>query len=72
MKKDNIRDYATAAFQYYAKLGKPHKEDLEQKYYDDALKGYLIENDDRKYVKALIQDFHSGKDVLVEIWEVGE
>ena len=37
----------------------------------DALKGYLIENDDRKYVKALIQDFHSGKDVLVEIWEVG-
>lgn len=38
----------------------------------DALKGYLIENDDRKYVKALIQDFHSGKDVLVEIWEVGE
>lgn len=40
MKKDNIRDYATAAFQYYAKLGKPHKEDLEQKYYDDALNEY--------------------------------
>ena len=36
MKKDHIRDYATAAFQYYAKLGKPHKEDLEQKYYNEA------------------------------------
>ena len=40
MKKDSIRDYATAAFQYYAKLGKPHKEDLEQQYYDDALSEY--------------------------------
>ncbi len=40
MKKDNIRDYATAAFQYYAFMGKPHKEDLEQKYYDDALSEY--------------------------------
>lgn len=40
MKKDNVRDYATAAFQYYAFLGKPHKEDLEQQYYDEALNEY--------------------------------
>ena len=38
----------------------------------DSIKGYLIEDDNRKFVKALIQDFHSGKDVIVEIWEVEE
>jgi Holliday junction resolvase RusA-like endonuclease len=37
----------------------------------DALKGYLIEDDDRKHVQALIQDFHGGKDIKVEVWEVG-
>lgn len=36
----------------------------------DGLKGYLIEDDSRKYVTCLIQDFHSGKDIIVEIWEV--
>lgn len=40
MKKDHIRDYATEAFRYYAFLGKPHKEDLEQKYYDEAKEEY--------------------------------
>jgi hypothetical protein len=40
MKKDHIRDYATEAFRYYAFLGMPHKEDLEQKYYDEAKQEY--------------------------------
>ena len=44
MKKDHIRDYATAAFRYYAYLGKPHKEDLEQKYYDEAKEEFKKEN----------------------------
>ncbi len=40
MKKDHIRDYATEAFRYYAYMGKPHKEDLEKKYYQEALEEY--------------------------------
>ncbi|WMJ78498.1 MULTISPECIES: hypothetical protein [unclassified Sedimentibacter] len=40
MKKDHIRDYATEAFLYYAFMGKPHKEDLEKKYYQEALDSY--------------------------------
>lgn len=40
MKKDHIRDYATEAFRYYSFLGKPHKEDLENKYYQEALEQY--------------------------------
>jgi hypothetical protein len=40
MKKDHVRDYATEAFRYYAYMGKPHKEDLEQKYYDEAKQEY--------------------------------
>jgi len=40
LKKDHIRDYATEAFRYYAFLGKPHKEDLEKKYYQEALEEY--------------------------------
>jgi hypothetical protein len=38
----------------------------------DALKGYLIEDDDRKHVKEIRQRFHSGKDVVVEVWEIDE
>lgn len=40
MKKDHTRDYATEAFRYYAFMGKPHKEDLEKKYYQEALEEY--------------------------------
>lgn len=40
MRKDHIRDYATEAFRYYAYMGKPHKEDLERKYYQEALEQY--------------------------------
>ena len=40
MKKDHIRDYATEAFRYYSFMGKPHKEDLEKKYYQEALEEY--------------------------------
>jgi len=40
MKKDYIRDYATEAFRYYAFMGKPHKEDLEKRYYQEALDEY--------------------------------
>lgn len=35
----------------------------------DALKGYLIKDDSRKYVTCLIQDFYNGKDITVELWE---
>jgi hypothetical protein len=45
---------------------------LVTKWIIDILKGYLIVDDSRKYLKVLIQDFHSGKDVLVEIWEMEE
>ena len=40
MKRDHIRDYATEAFRYYALMGRPHKEDLEKKYYQEALEEY--------------------------------
>jgi len=40
LKKDHIRDYATEAFRYYSFMGKPHKEDLEKKYYQEALEEY--------------------------------
>ncbi len=40
MKKDHIRDYATEAFRYFSYLGKPHKEDLEKKYYQEAMEQY--------------------------------
>jgi hypothetical protein len=48
MKKDHIRDYATEAFRYYAFLGKPHKEDLEQKYYDEAKEEFKREYHETK------------------------
>lgn len=35
MKKDNIRDYATEAFRFYAACGKLTMEQLKQKIYDD-------------------------------------
>lgn len=35
MKKDNIRDYATEAFRFYAACGKLTAEQLKQKIYDD-------------------------------------
>lgn len=38
----------------------------------DGLKGYLIEDDRRKYIRALHQCFWSGEGVLVEIFEKGE
>ncbi|PWL46847.1 MAG: hypothetical protein DBY45_01895 [Clostridiales bacterium] len=35
----------------------------------DALKGYLIENDSKKYVKEVVHRFHEG-DIVVEVVEV--
>ncbi len=35
----------------------------------DGLKGYLIEDDKRKYVTEVRQKFYDGKDILIEIWE---
>lgn len=40
MKKDHIRDYATEAFKYYAKIGQPTYEELKEKYYQEALGDY--------------------------------
>lgn len=37
MKKDHIRDYATEAFRYYAKLGKPKFEYVKEKIYKEAI-----------------------------------
>lgn len=37
MKKDHIRDYATEAFRYYARLGKPKFEDVKEKIYQEAI-----------------------------------
>ena len=36
----------------------------------DGLKGYLIKDDTRKYVKELRQSFWDDLGVLVEVWEV--
>lgn len=38
----------------------------------DALKDYLIVDDSRKHVQVLIQDFHGGKDIKVEVWGLSE
>ena len=38
----------------------------------DGLKGYLIEDDKRKFVKEIRQKFYDGKDIQVEIWEVAD
>lgn len=35
----------------------------------DGLKGYLIQDDSRKYVTEIRQKFYDGKDILIEIWE---
>lgn len=37
-KKDFARDYATEAFRFYAKCGKPTYDELYQKIYDEAMK----------------------------------
>lgn len=37
MKKDHTRDYATEAFRYYARLGKPRFEDVKEKIYLEAI-----------------------------------
>jgi len=34
---------------------------------EDALKGYLIKDDSRKWVKEITHKFHTGKCILVEI-----
>lgn len=36
----------------------------------DALKGYLIEDDDRKFYKEVTHKFHSKKTIKVEVSEV--
>lgn len=38
LKKSHIRDYATEAFRYFARIGKPSYEELKSKIYDEALK----------------------------------
>lgn len=38
----------------------------------DGLKGYLLEDDRRRYIRGLHQCFWEGKGVLVEIFEKGE
>jgi Holliday junction resolvase RusA-like endonuclease len=35
----------------------------------DALKGYLIQDDNRKYVSGIYQGFHDRKGIIVEITE---
>ena len=37
---------------------------------EDALKGWLIEDDSRKYVKEITHGFHSGKFIFVRLEEV--
>ena len=37
MQKDHIRDYATSAFRLYAAHGKPTRDQLRQRLYDEAL-----------------------------------
>lgn len=36
----------------------------------DAMKGYLIKDDTRKFYRRVIRDFHDGKCILVRIEEV--
>lgn len=38
----------------------------------DGLKGYLIENDDKRYVKELIDRFHSENNITIEVREFNE
>ncbi len=40
MKKDNIRDYATEAFRFYARLGKPSYRILKAQYMTEAMEEY--------------------------------
>jgi len=35
----------------------------------DGLKGYLIQDDTRRFVIEVRQKFYDGKDILIEIWE---
>ena len=37
---------------------------------EDALKGWIIEDDSRKYVKEITHGFHSGKFIFVRLEEV--
>lgn len=45
MKKDHIRDYATEAFRYYAKMGKPSYRKLKAQYMAEALGNYQREHE---------------------------
>lgn len=45
MKKDNIRDYATEAFRFYAALGKPSYRTLKAQYMAEALDDYQREHE---------------------------
>lgn len=39
---------------------------------EDALKGYLIVDDSRKYVKRIVQEFWDGDGICVEVREEGK
>lgn len=45
MKKDNIRDYATEAFRFYAALGKPSYRTLKAQYMAEAFEEYHREHE---------------------------
>lgn len=47
LKKDNIRDYATEAFRFYAACGKLTAEQLKQKIYDD-----IYEQSRKEYLRS--------------------
>ena len=49
--KDHIRDYATEAFRFYARLGFPSYEDIRREIYDDALKLAKSELDHGKGIR---------------------
>lgn len=44
---------------------------LIQKLVIDALKGYLIQDDSKKYVRKVSSEFHEEDYILVEVFEIG-
>ena len=69
VKRKIFKEPVEILFKYNSKLDIDNHSVL-SKMIIDGVKGYLIEDDNRKYVKRIVQEFYDGEGVEVEIKEV--
>ena len=66
VKRKIFKEPVEILFKYNSKLDIDNHSVL-SKMIIDGVKGYLIENDNRKYVKKITQEFYDGKGIEIEI-----